>query len=129
MLEFFEFRTWETTLLVFLVFITWGFLRERARRKRLRIQKGVTQRLAKQILLYSSTQPTTHPPGQSTTTGNWAEVNESYPILPLSGDPVDTNDRYVMSALGMESNRQDFYRQAWEASRNNEYTAMKPGSW
>lgn len=132
MLEFFEFRTWEATLLILAVFVVWGLLRERARRKRLRVVRGDTQRIAKHLLLRSSIQPRHTPSGQSPShNGNWAAAG-SYdinPVLPLSGDPADTDDRYIVAALGMEESRQDFYRQAWEASHNNEYMAMKPGSW
>jgi hypothetical protein len=42
-------------------------------------------------------------------------------ILPLDIDP-DT--QYVQAAIGMNQNRQDFYRQAYEASMNNEFLQM-----
>ena len=131
MLEFFEIRTWEATLLALAIFVVWGLLRERARRKRIRNVRGDTQRIARHLLLRSSIQPRHTPSGQPSQNGNWAAAGsyEINPILPLSGDPADTDDRYVVAALGMESSRQDFYRQAWEASHNNEYMGMKPGSW
>ena len=127
MLEFFEIRTWEATLLIFIGFVAWGLLSERAKRKRRRHSRGETQRVAKQLLLRSSIQHTQSPSGQLGGSDNWASANPT--VLPLSGAPVDTNDQYVVAALGMESNRQDFYKQAWDASHNNEYTTMKPGSW
>jgi hypothetical protein len=131
MLEFLEFHTWEATLLVLVIFVMWGLLRERARRKRVRQVRGDTQRIAKQLLIRSAIQPNHTPSGQMSSNGNWAAAGEYdiHPILPLSHDPAETNDRYVVAALGMEESRQDFYRQAWEASHNNEYMAMKPGSW
>jgi hypothetical protein len=131
MLEFFEFRTWETTLLVLAVFVVWGLLRERARRKQLRNARGETKRIAKHLLLQTAAHSQHTPSGQSPHTGKWAEagIYDAHPVLPLSGDPANTDDRYIVAALGMEANRQDFYRQAWEASHNNEYMGMKPGSW
>lgn len=131
MLEFFEISTWEATLLVFAILVIWGLLRERARRKRLRHIRGDTQRMAKHLLLRSAIQPHNTPSGQPIQDGHWAAagVYDSNPILPLSGEPADTDDRYIVAALGMEDSRQDFYRQAWEASHNNEYMSMKPGNW
>jgi|AntAceMinimDraft_13_1070369.scaffolds.fasta_scaffold00208_16 hypothetical protein len=128
MLEYFQIRTWEATLFAVVVFVVWGLLSERARKKKIRKTRGDTQRLAKTLLLKSSIQPSYAPtPTHSHTQGH--PIDQPGTILPLSGEPADTNDRYMAAAIGMASNRQDFYRQAWEASRNNEYMTMKPGSW
>ena len=131
MLEFFDIRTWEATLLGFAVFVVWGLLRERARKKNIRQTRGDTQRIAKQLLIRTAIQPNHVPSGHTSKRGNWGSAGEYdiHPILPLSRDPAETNNRYMVAALGMEESREDFYRQAWEASHNNEYMAMKPGSW
>lgn len=128
MLEALGIRTWEMTLLVVAGFVMWGLLRERSRRKHIRNIRGENQILAKDLLVratsYGKTDASVHG-------SNYAPAGsyDSNPILPISGDPANTDDRFISAAIGMESNRQDFYRQAWEASRNNEYTSMKPGSW
>lgn len=123
MLEFLQFRTWEFTLLLFAIFIIWGILSERSRRKTRRYKRGDIQKAARHILLQSGSQPSLGSSGHLLNTNQWGKAGsyDSNPVLPLTGDPADTNDRYVVAALGMESNRQDFYRQAWEASHNNEF--------
>lgn len=136
MLEAFGIRTWEATIVILVGVFFWGLLRERARRKQKRAISGESLRLSRDLMVRASRAgyDTIREGIQTQNTlarQSFAPAGsyDSNPVLPLSGDPADPDDRYIIAALGMESNRQDFYRQAWEASHNNEYTSVKPGSW
>lgn len=131
--SFWVFHTWEISLLVIVILFFWGLLRERSRRKQLREKRGDTIQLSRDLMIrasragYNTIQGITGAGTRQTPMGSPAE--SALDILPISGDPANPDDRFVSAALGMETNRQDFYRQAWEASHNNEYTSAKPGSW
>ena len=123
MLESLNIHTWEITILILSGLFLWGLLRERARKKKIRIQRQDTLKLSKKLLKLANRANSNHITDKSYVSHN------AYPILPLSGDPADPDDRYVLAAMGMENNKQDFYKQAWLASHNNEYMSAKPGFW